>query len=69
MTEGDETMPDLAALAASLTDALRLAQPPIGIALAEAVPPGVERWQGPVPAGCRFWQEAGDRVRDRSPRP
>jgi uncharacterized protein (DUF169 family) len=66
-TDGDQTMPDLAALAASLTDALRLAQPPIGIALAETVPPGVARWQGPVPAGCRFWQEAARRVFATSP--
>ena len=60
-------MPDLAALAALLTDALHLAQPPIGIALTETVPPGVARWQGPVPAGCRFWQEAASRVFATSP--
>src|SRR6185369_2188761 len=25
-------------------------------------PAGIDVWTGPVPAGCRFWQEAGTRV-------
>jgi uncharacterized protein (DUF169 family) len=60
-------MTDLAALAATLTDALQLAQPPIGIALAETVPPGVARWHGALPSGRRFWQEAATRVFATSP--
>jgi uncharacterized protein (DUF169 family) len=60
-------MTQLTALAATLTDALHLAQPPIGIGLVETIPAGVTSWQGPVPAGCRFWQEAARRVFATSP--
>lgn len=49
-------------LANALTSALALAQPPIAIALAEAVPAGVPMFEGRVPAGCRFWQEAATRT-------
>jgi uncharacterized protein (DUF169 family) len=46
----------------ALTEALKLAQPPVAVCLAESVPSGVEAWAGHIPAGCRFWQEAGKRV-------
>lgn len=49
-------------IATQLTDALKLAQPPVGVAFANSVPPGVARYTGAVPGGCRFWQEARDRV-------
>lgn len=39
-----------------------LTQPAVGICLTDQPPAGVERWSGRVPAGCRFWQEAGARV-------
>jgi uncharacterized protein (DUF169 family) len=56
-----------AALAATLTESLRLAQPPIAVCFADAVPPGVHGWVGRVPAGCRFWQEAARSVFATSP--
>ena len=49
---------DHAALARTLTDALGLAEPPVAVCLADAVPAGVRRFAGRAPAGCRFWQEA-----------
>jgi uncharacterized protein (DUF169 family) len=51
-------MPDYAGAASRLTRALTLTDPPIAVCLADAVPAGVRRWSGPVPAGCFFWQEA-----------
>lgn len=53
---------DVAGIARTLTASLRLAQPPIAVCLADALPPGVAAWRGAVPAGCRFWQEAATRV-------
>jgi hypothetical protein len=41
---------------------LELTQPPIAVCLTDTVPAGVERWSGRIPAGCRFWQEAANRV-------
>jgi len=58
----------LASMAATLTGALKLAQPPIALCLTDAVPPGVRSWQGRVPAGCQFWQEAARGVFATSPR-
>jgi uncharacterized protein (DUF169 family) len=49
-------------IANSLTESLRLTQPPVAVCLADHVPEGVESWSGHAPAGCRFWQEAGARV-------
>lgn len=48
--------------AETLTRALRLTQPPVAIALADAPPAGVPRFEGRVAAGCRFWQEAATRT-------
>jgi uncharacterized protein (DUF169 family) len=47
-------------LAQRLTEALQL--PPIAVSFADDVPPGIAAYQGLVPAGCRFWQEAATRV-------
>ena len=55
-------------LAGTLTDSLRLAQPPVAIAFADSVPPGVAAYSGLSPAGCRFWQEAAARVFATVPR-
>jgi uncharacterized protein (DUF169 family) len=49
-------------VAASLTHALGLSQPPIAVSMVEELPPGVAVWTGSVPAGCRFWQEAASGV-------
>jgi uncharacterized protein (DUF169 family) len=55
-------------LAGTLTDSLHLTQPPVAIAFADSVPPGVVAYSGLSPAGCRFWQEAGSRVFATVPR-
>jgi uncharacterized protein (DUF169 family) len=49
-------------IANSLTQSLRLTQPPVAVCLADHVPEGVALWSGHAPAGCRFWQEAGART-------
>src|SRR5258705_12604584 len=51
-------MTDRASLAATLTDVLQLHQPPVAITFTDRIPDGVRTWDGQVPAGCRFWQEA-----------
>ena len=45
-----------------LIDSLELALPPIAIAIVDAVPDGVSEFDGAVPAGCVFWQEAARRT-------
>lgn len=49
-------------VAQTITEALSLTQPPVAVCLSQNIPPGVESWTGRVPAGCRFWQEAQNRV-------
>lgn len=49
-------------IAQSLTESLELTQPPIAVCLTDSVPAGIENWSGRIPAGCRFWQEAANRV-------
>jgi len=55
-------MPSYSEIANTLTQSLRLAQPPVAIGLTDHIPDGVESWSGHSPAGCRFWQEASNRV-------
>src|SRR5262249_3717511 len=49
-------------LSRMLIDSLHLSHPPVAIAFVEAVPEGVPSFQGSVPGGCRFWQEASSRI-------
>jgi uncharacterized protein (DUF169 family) len=49
-------------IANTLSQSLRLAQPPVAVSLTDHIPSGVELWSGHSPAGCRFWQEAAHRV-------
>jgi uncharacterized protein (DUF169 family) len=49
-------------IARTLNESLRLTRPPVAVCLAETVPAGIDSWSGHSPAGCRFWQEAGERV-------
>jgi uncharacterized protein (DUF169 family) len=51
-----------ASIARALTDALSLSRPPISVSFVDEIPAGVPIFSGTVPAGCRFWQEAADRV-------
>ena len=45
-----------------LIGALELSQPPIAISFCDTPPPNVPAFNGVVPAGCSFWQEAATRV-------
>lgn len=49
-------------IAQALNESLRLTQPPVAVCLTATVPAGIDSWSGHSPAGCRFWQEAGERV-------
>jgi uncharacterized protein (DUF169 family) len=49
---------DFGAIAQTLQQALKLAQPPIAVCLADSPPPGVPLAHRRVAAGCRFWQDA-----------
>jgi len=55
-------MPSYSQIAQTLTEALKLTQPPVAVSLTDSLPAGVESWSGKSPAGCRFWQEAATRV-------
>jgi uncharacterized protein (DUF169 family) len=44
-------------LAATLTRALDLQQPPVAISFTDALPAGVNMHSGRVPAGCKFWED------------
>ena len=48
--------------AEQLTASLDLSLPPIAVAFRDAVPDGVPEFDGSVPAGCVFWQEAARRT-------
>lgn len=49
-------------IAQTLTEALKLTQPPVAVCFSESLPANLEAWSGHSPAGCRFWQEAATRV-------
>jgi uncharacterized protein (DUF169 family) len=53
-------MPDYPAIARTLTDALKLRQPPIAVCLhvGDTVPGGVSKQAPRVAAGCVFWEKA-----------
>ena len=47
--------------AGRLTAALELTQPPVAVSLEDEIPAGIAAYDGVVPAGCVFWQEAATR--------
>ena len=49
-------------LAEELSSALNLALPPIAVSFPDAPPANVPRFDGIVPAGCAFWQQAASRT-------
>jgi uncharacterized protein (DUF169 family) len=55
-------MPDYSALSQAFVDALQLEHPPIAVSFSDEVPAGVPSYQGQVPAGCRFWQDAATSI-------
>jgi uncharacterized protein (DUF169 family) len=44
-------------IARKLTESLNLEHAPVAITFTNSIPPGVDRFSGHVPAGCRFWQD------------
>ena len=54
--------PDRHLQAEQLNASLELSLPPIAVSLVDAVPDGVAQYDGSVPAGCVFWQEAAKRT-------
>ena len=55
-------------IAELLTESLGLALPPIAVCFADQLPTNINTWEGRVPAGCRFWQEAANEVFATAPR-
>ena len=55
-------MKNLAAIADELVSALQLSLPPIAVSFPDVPPPNVSRFEGMVPAGCAFWQQAASRT-------
>jgi uncharacterized protein (DUF169 family) len=55
-------MNNLAAIADQLMSALQLSLPPIAVSFPDVPPPNVPRFEGIVPAGCAFWQQAASRT-------
>lgn len=55
-------MSDNRSLAAQLTDALQLAQPPVAVAFTDDPPADIPAYGDVAPAGCSFWQEAADKT-------
>src|SRR5690242_765841 len=53
---------ELQTIAQTLTDSLHLSHPPVAIAMADALPPNIALYEDAAPAGCRFWQDATQRV-------
>lgn len=45
-----------------LTTSLDLSQPPVAVAFCDVVPDQLDDFDGVVPAGCSFWQEAATRT-------
>jgi uncharacterized protein (DUF169 family) len=55
-------MSNNAKLAEDLISSLGLAQPPVAISFADVAPDNVSSYDGVVPAGCVFWQQATTRT-------
>ena len=55
-------MSNYAKLSEDLSSSLALALPPIAISFADSAPPDIPSYDGVVPAGCVFWQQAATRT-------
>jgi uncharacterized protein (DUF169 family) len=55
-------MPDYQKLANDLMSSLNLSLPPIAVSFCTVAPPNIPAYDGVVPAGCVFWQEAATRT-------
>jgi uncharacterized protein (DUF169 family) len=52
---------DYSSVAGTLAASLSLKQEAVAICFSDSLPAGVQRFQGRVPAGCRFWEEAANK--------
>ena len=55
-------MADYKNQADQLSSSLQLERAPVAVAFCDDVPPGISSYDGVVPAGCVFWQEAATRT-------
>ncbi len=53
---------DNSSIAEVLVSRLQLSQSPVAVSFVHSVPSGISQYSGRVPAGCRFWQDAGERA-------
>src|SRR5437762_3445926 len=60
MNEKGELMSNNAKIAADLWSFLRLSLPPIAVSFPDVEPDNVPHYDGVVPAGCSFWQQAAN---------
>ena len=51
---------EYSSIAETLASCLHLPQSPVAVSFAHSLPNDVSRYPGRVPAGCRFWQDAGN---------
>src|SRR5258705_6216797 len=62
MKEKGEPMKNNAQVAADLCSFLQLYLPPIAVSFPAVAPDNVPHYDGVVPAGCSFWQQAANRT-------
>jgi Uncharacterised ArCR, COG2043 len=55
-------MSNNAKLAQDLISSLELALPPVAVSITDVAPPNIPCYDGVVPAGCVFWQQAATRT-------
>ena len=61
-------MKDYRKLANDLMTSLELSLSPVAVSFCDVVPAGIALFDGVVPAGCFFWQEATTRTFATSPK-
>ena len=62
MNEKGESMSNNAKVAADLSSFLQLSLPPVAVSFPDVAPDNVPHFDGVVPAGCSFWQQAASRT-------
>src|SRR5438046_9908730 len=55
-------MKNLTTIADELVSSLHLSLPPIAVSFPDVEPDNVPHYDGVVPAGCSFWQQAANRT-------
>ena len=60
--EKGESMSNNAKVAADLSSFLQLSLPPVAVSFPDVAPDNVPHFDGVVPAGCSFWQQAATRT-------